>query len=126
MDYRTPLAKVRGLGAAHNGVGHWWLQRISSIMLIPLSFWLVLYAKHLSTATHTQISTWLAEPINSFCAIAWILTVFYHAALGLQVVIEDYVHTTWQKIAAIWLVKISFLALALASVLSVLKIIFVA
>jgi succinate dehydrogenase / fumarate reductase membrane anchor subunit len=123
MDYRTPLAKVRGLGSAHNGVGHWWLQRISSIMLIPLSFWPVVYAKHLLTATHAQISAWLTEPLNSFFAITWLLTVFYHAALGLQVVIEDYVHTEWRKITTRWLVKLSFFALALVTILNVLRII---
>lgn len=125
MDYRTPLAKARGLGSAHNGTAHWWMQRISSIALIPLSFWLVIYCKQLLTASHTQISAWLAEPLNSFFAIAWITTVFYHAALGLQVVLEDYLHTQWQKIAAVWAVKISFFGLGLATILAVLRIVLV-
>jgi succinate dehydrogenase / fumarate reductase membrane anchor subunit len=124
MDYKTPLAKVRGLGAAHNGVGHWWMQRVSSVMLIPLSFWLVAYGKQLTTATYTQISDWIAEPLNSFCTVAWLIMVFYHAALGLQVVIEDYVHTQWRKIAAVWAVKIGFFSLGLATILAVLRIVF--
>jgi succinate dehydrogenase / fumarate reductase membrane anchor subunit len=125
MDYRTPLAKVRGLGSAHNGTTHWWMQRISSIALIPLSFWLVIYSKQLLTATHVQISAWLAEPMNSFFAVAWVITVFYHAALGLQVVIEDYVHTEWRKIVTVWTVKLSFFGLGLATILTLLRIIFV-
>jgi succinate dehydrogenase / fumarate reductase membrane anchor subunit len=120
MDYRTPLAKVRGLGTAHNGVAHWWMQRLSAVILIPLTIWLVSYAKQLTTATHPQISAWLAEPLNSICAIAWITAVFYHSALGLQVVIEDYIHQSWQKITLVWGIKIGFLGLALASVLAVL------
>lgn len=124
MDYKTPLAKVRGLGAAHNGTTHWWMQRISSIMLIPLSFWFVTYAKQLTTANYVQISAWLAEPLNSFFAIAWVITVFYHAALGLQVILEDYVHTQWRKIASVWAVKISFLGLGLATILVILRIVF--
>jgi succinate dehydrogenase / fumarate reductase membrane anchor subunit len=123
MDYKTPLAKVRGLGAAHNGTAHWWMQRISSILLIPLSFWLIAYTKQLTAASHEQISAWLTEPLNSLCAIAWLMAVFYHAALGLQVVIEDYVHSHWQKIATIWMVKISFFGLGLASILAVLRIV---
>ena len=124
MDYKTPLAKVRGLGSAHNGTAHWWVQRISSIMLIPLSFWFVIYAKKLTILSRTEISAWLVEPLNSFFAIAWLITVFYHAALGLQVVIEDYVHTQWRKIATVWVVKISFFGLGLAAVLAVLQIAF--
>ena len=122
MDYKTPLAKARGLGAAHNGTAHWWMQRISAIALIPLSFWLVIYCKQLVTATHVQISSWLSEPLNGLFAIAWIIAVFYHAALGLQVVLEDYVHTEWRKIAAVWAIKISFFGLALATILAVLRI----
>lgn len=124
MDYKTPLAKVRGLGSAHNGTGHWWMQRISAVILIPLSFWFVIYAKKLAALTHAEISTWLAEPLNSFFAVAWLMAVFYHAALGVQVVIEDYVHTEWRKIATVWAVKISFWGLGLATVLTVLRIAF--
>lgn len=122
MDYRTPLAKVRGLGAAHNGTAYWWMQRISAIALIPLSFWLVVYCKQLLTATHEQITVWLSEPLHSLLAVMWIIIVFYHAALGLQVVLEDYVSTSWRKIAAVWIIKLSFLGLGLSTVLAMLKI----
>jgi succinate dehydrogenase / fumarate reductase membrane anchor subunit len=123
MDYRTPLAKVRGLGTAHNGVGHWWMQRLSAIVLIPLSFWFVAYAKQLGNASYAEMSGWLAEPLHSICAIVWILAVFYHAALGLQVVIEDYIHSQWQKISCIWGVKVVFLGFALTATLAVLRVV---
>ena len=123
MDYKTPLAKVLGLGAAHNGVSHWWMQRMSAVALIPLTFWLIAYCKQLLTASHLQIVAWLAEPLNSLLAIVWIIVVFYHAALGLQVVLEDYVPIKWQKISAIWLVNFTLVTLALASILAVLRIV---
>jgi len=122
MDFRTPLAKVRGLGAAHSGVSHWWTQRITAIALIPLSFWMVIYLKLLSSANYEQVLAWLNQPLNSLCAVLWIIAVFYHSALGLQVVIEDYVHTESFKITAIWVVKLSCIVLAVASIIAVFRI----
>jgi succinate dehydrogenase / fumarate reductase membrane anchor subunit len=122
MDYRTPLAKARGLGSAHNGVEHWWLARISAILLIPLIFWLLLYVKQLLLSSRFEVLSWLAEPQNTFCAIAWIVAVFFHAALGMQVVIEDYIPAAGWKIFLIEVVKISCLLLGLLSILIVLKI----
>lgn len=123
MDYRTPLAKVLGLGSAKSGTEHWWMQRITAIILIPLTFWVVAFIKQLGHADHQQISTWLTKPFNSLFAISFIIVAFYHASLGLQVVIEDYVHTTKYKIACIWLMKLSFLFMGLTAILSVLRII---
>jgi succinate dehydrogenase / fumarate reductase, membrane anchor subunit len=122
VDYRTPLNKVRGLGTAHNGFSHWWLQRITAVILIPLSFWLIAYCKHLLSATHGEISHWLAQPFNSVAALIWTAVVSYHAALGLQVVIEDYVHSSWQKITAVWTVKLFFFGLAVGMILMLLQI----
>ena len=122
MDFRTPLAKVRGLGAAHTGVSHWWMQRITAIALIPLSLWMVAYLKLLSSANYEQVLAWLNQPLNSLAAILWIIAVFYHAALGLQVVIEDYVHTESVKITAIWVVKLSCFVLAIATMIAVFRI----
>ena len=123
MDYKTPLAKVRGLGSAHNGTTHWWMQRVSSILLIPLSFWLMAYLKKVTIFSHAEITAWLAEPLNSLGAILWLLTVFYHAALGLQVVMEDYIHSAGRKIVAIWAMKLGFLGMGLATILTVLRVI---
>ncbi len=122
MDYQTPLAKVRGLGSAKAGTDHFWMQRITAIALIPLSLWMVSYTNQLLNASHEQIVTWLAGPLDSILAIAWVIAAFYHAALGLQVVIEDYVHTEWRKISSIWLMKLTFLFLAIAAIIAIFRI----
>ncbi|MDD2802547.1 MAG: succinate dehydrogenase, hydrophobic membrane anchor protein [Methylobacter sp.] len=122
MDYRAPLAKARGLGSAKSGTHHWWMQRVTAVMLIPLSFWLVSFLNLTFTASYTQTVTWLASPINSIAMITWILMVCYHAALGLQVVIEDYVAASGVKIVTIWLVNLTMLLLAVTALLGVFRI----
>ncbi len=123
MNYRTPLANVLGLGSAKTGSNHWWMQRISAIALIPLTFWMVAFIKQLNNANYNQISAWLSEPLNSLLAISFVIAAFYHAALGLQVVIEDYVQNESYKITAIWTIKLGFLFLALTALVSILRII---
>lgn len=122
MDYQTPLAKVRGLGSAKTGTGHFWMQRITAITLIPLSLWMVSFTQQLLTASHGEMVEWLAGPWDLTLALAWVLAAFYHAALGLQVVIEDYVHTEWIKISSIWVMKLTFLFFAIAAIVALFKI----
>ena len=122
MDYQTPLAKVRGLGSAKAGTGHFWMQRITAITLIPLSLWMVSFTERLLDATHQEIIVWLSGPLDTILAIAWVIAAFYHAALGLQVVIEDYVHTECIKISSIWAVKLTFLLFALAAIVAIFRI----
>ncbi|KAF3978166.1 MAG: succinate dehydrogenase, hydrophobic membrane anchor protein [Methylococcales symbiont of Iophon sp. n. MRB-2018] len=122
MDLQTPLAKVRGLGSAKAGTHHFWMQRITAISLIPLSFWMVSFTRQLLTASHSEMVVWLAAPVDTSIAIAWIIAAFYHAALGLQVVIEDYVHSEWLKITSIWLMKLTFFFFALATIVAIFRI----
>ena len=123
MDFRTPLAKVRGSGSAKSGTSHWWMQRITAVALIPLSFWLIIFLDLCLTAPYRQTVDWLAAPTNTVCIAAWILIAFYHAALGLQVVIEDYVAADGVKIVSVWAVNLGFGFLALAALLAVFRII---
>jgi succinate dehydrogenase / fumarate reductase membrane anchor subunit len=123
MHYRTPLSRVLGLGSAKAGTHHWWMQRITAIALIPLSFFAVSLLELSFNAPFAQTVAWLATPLHSTIIIAWLLSVFYHAALGLQVVIEDYIAVEGTKIAAVWTVNIVFFLLAVAAVLGVLRII---
>lgn len=125
MDYRSPLAKVRGLGSAKTGTSHWWMQRVTAVALIPLSFWLITFLDLCINAPYQQTVDWLASPFNTGCIVAWILAVFYHAALGLQVVIEDYVAAEGVKIISIWVVNLAFLFLAIAALIAVLRIVLV-
>lgn len=122
MDFQTPLARVRGLGSAKAGTLHFWMQRITAITLIPLSFWMVFFTKQLLEASHKEIVAWLSGSMDAILAITWIVAAFYHAALGLQVVIEDYVQSEWRKITMIWLVKLSFLFSAIAAIVAIFRI----
>ena len=122
MDFQTPLAKVKGLGSAKAGTDHFWMQRITAITLIPLSLWMVSYTEQLLEATYQDTVIWLAGPLDSILAITWVIAAFYHAALGLQVVIEDYVHTEWLKISSIWLMKLTFAFFAIAAIVAIFRI----
>jgi succinate dehydrogenase / fumarate reductase membrane anchor subunit len=121
MDYRSPLAKVRGLGSAKTGTSHWWMQRVTAVALIPLTYWLITFLNLSLNAPYQHTVEWLAIPLNTLCIVAWVLAVFYHAALGLQVVIEDYIAAEGVKIAAVWTVNMSFLLLALAALIAVFR-----
>jgi succinate dehydrogenase / fumarate reductase membrane anchor subunit len=122
MDYQTPLAKVRGLGSAKAGTGHFWMQRITAITLIPLSLWMVSFTQQLLSASHGDMILWLSGPWDLTLALVWVVAAFYHAALGLQVVIEDYVHTEWIKITSIWTMKLTFLFFAIAAIVALFRI----
>lgn len=123
MDFRTPLSRVKGLGSAKSGTAHWWMQRVTAVALIPLSFWLINFLGLSLTAPYEQTHAWLASPLKSVCIVAWIIAVFYHAALGLQIVIEDYVAAEGPKIISIWAVNLTFLFLAIAALLAVFRIV---
>ncbi len=125
MDYRSPLAKVRGLGSAKAGTSHWWMQRVTAVALIPLSFWLIIFLNLSLNASYQETVEWLASPLNTLGMVAWVLAVFYHAALGLQVVIEDYIAAEGFKIVAVWTVNLSFLLLALAALIAVFRILLI-
>ena len=123
-DYRSELGRVRGLGSAKEGVHHWWMQRLTALALIPLSLWLVAALVAQTGASHAAVTAWIAQPITVGLLVLLIGATFYHAQLGLQVVIEDYVHNERLKIAGLLLVKTAALLLALAGILAVLFVAF--
>ena len=122
MGFRTPLARARGLGSAREGAGHWWAQRLTAIALVPLCLWFVAGILGLIGAGHGAALAWIASPLNAVLLVLLLLAVFHHGQLGLQVVIEDYVHTEWCKIALIVAVKFASLVLGLAAVFAVARI----
>ncbi|MBL1147835.1 MAG: succinate dehydrogenase, hydrophobic membrane anchor protein [Pseudomonadota bacterium] len=89
---QSPLAKARGLGSAKSGYHHWWMQRVTALALVPLSLWMLLHLPRLFAATYTDALTWMAHPWNSLALLLFLWMAFYHAVLGLEVVIEDYIH----------------------------------
>ena len=92
MSMRNPLERARGHGSAKEGVHHWYAQRASAVLLIVLTGWLIYAIIHLAGASHAAASSFIAQPTNAAFFILLIVTSLYHAMLGLQVVIEDYVH----------------------------------
>ena len=124
MNLRTPLSRAKGLGSAKEGVGHWWMQRVTSLFLIPLVIWAALVMATLGNYDHNYFTNWLAQPLNAILMITLLVVVCYHAALGLQVIIEDYVHLTAVKIISIVAVYLFSFILALVGIFAVLKITF--
>jgi len=124
MSFRTPLARARGLGSAGEGTGHWWAQRLTAIALVPLCLWFVAGILGLIGAGHGAAVAWIASPFNAILLALLIFAVFHHGQLGLQVVIEDYVHTEWRKIALIVCVKFAALILGLAALFAIGRIAF--
>jgi succinate dehydrogenase / fumarate reductase, membrane anchor subunit len=89
---RSPLGRAIGLGSAKEGVEHWWAQRVTGLALVPLTLWFVLELVSLVGANRDEFVDWVSEPVTAVLLILLLAATFYHAALGLQVVIEDYVH----------------------------------
>ncbi|SUO94955.1 succinate dehydrogenase, hydrophobic membrane anchor protein [Suttonella ornithocola] len=121
MSILTALKQAKGLGSGHNGTHHFIVQRLTAVMLIPLVLYF-LYAIILLTGAKTfaDVTHWFANPFNSGVLITFLVTAFYHAALGLQVVIEDYIHcekSKWLLLIAVRGLGVLFAIIAVVSVL---------
>ena len=119
---RSPLAKARYLGSAKSGVEHWYAQRLSAAALVPLGLWFAYGATVLVRADYATAVTWISDPLNAALFILFLSCLYYHALIGLQVVVEDYVPEYGKKIAALAIIRVFIILLALMSVLSILKI----
>ena len=98
MSLRAPLAVARNHGSAHDGVHHWWMQRLTALALVPLLLWLIFSLPTLVTLEYEAARTWLSSPFNAFMAVLLTWIVALHARLGVQVILEDYVGTRWQEV----------------------------
>ena len=123
-QFRGDLARVKGLGAAKEGVAHWWAQRVSAVALVPLTIWFVVAVVAHVGSDHATMVDWLSSPLSLGLMIAVVVATFYHAELGLQHVIEDYVQSEACKIALLLALKFACLALGLAAIVSLLVIAF--
>ncbi len=119
---KSELAKAKGLGSAHEGADHWLAQRITAIANIPLVLWFVYSIVQMKDATHAQFTGWLEHPLNAILMILLIISVFYHAKLGAQVVVEDYIHNEGFKTVKLICQKLVFFGLGIACIFSILKI----
>jgi succinate dehydrogenase / fumarate reductase, membrane anchor subunit len=123
---RNPLAKVRGLGSAKKGVSHWWTQRLISIALIPLSIWfMVVVLTTLIEATRVEVADWIANPVVAMLMLAFTLLMIAHCKMGIQEVIEDYIHREGIKLAALITNMFVSWALAVITLFSVAKLHFI-
>lgn len=119
---RSPLGRAVGLGSAKEGVDHWWQQRLTAIALVPLGLWFVASLLGHIDGSYEDAVAWLGSPLPAILMILLISATFYHAALGMQVVVEDYVHREWVKLSALILVRLACLLLAVAGVFAVLRV----
>ena len=121
MALKTPLARVLGLGSAKEGVDHWWSQRLTAVALVPLGLWFIYSILSLLASDHSAAVEWLRSPIQATLLILFNISVFWHAFLGLQVVIEDYIHTEWLKVALLMSLKMFLALLVGISILMILQ-----
>jgi len=123
QNMRTPLARAIGLGSAKEGVGAWWAERVSAVALVPLTLWFAASIIAHTGSDYAAFIVWLRTPPAAILMILLLITLFYHTALGLQVVIEDYVHSA-AKFAAVIAVRLGCCALVTAGAVATLRIAF--
>ena len=117
----SPLARAMGLGSAKEGAEHWWMERVSAVALVPLTLWFVASIIAHTGNDYPTFIAWLRTPLASVSMILLLIALFYHTALGLKVVIEDYVHSG-AKFLALMAVRLGCFALGLAGMVAVVRI----
>jgi succinate dehydrogenase / fumarate reductase, membrane anchor subunit len=121
-DLRSPLNRARGLGSAKSGVHHFWMQRLTAVALIPLVIWFAVSLVMLSGADYGMARSWLSSPFVMVLLILTICVGLYHGQLGMQVVIEDYVHNEGVKLALIVAIKFIAVFFGLAAIVASMRI----
>ena len=122
MDLRTPLNRARGLGSAKDGLHHWWAQRLTAVALIPLVVWFAISLVMLSGADYAIARAWIGSPIVMVLLILTVVIGLHHGQLGMQVVIEDYVHSDGVKLALIIGIRFVAAFFGLAAAVAILRI----
>ena len=124
MDMRTPLGRARGLGSTNDGVHHWWAQRLTGIALVPLVLWFVYSAIQMSGASHAEFIAWVSTRGNPVLLILLIVSMFHHGQLGLQVVVEDYIHGEGTKLTLLIAIKFAAIFFGASAIYAVLRLTF--
>ena len=119
---RNPVGRVMGYGSARSGLSTWMRERLSGLALVPLGLWFVFAAVSISGSTYEETRVWLGTPWNTTLMLLTVVLSFWHAKMGVQVILEDYVNQEWLRMGAILAVKTISALLALASALAVLRI----
>jgi succinate dehydrogenase / fumarate reductase membrane anchor subunit len=119
---RSPLGRARGLGSARAGYHHWWIERVEAVALVPLTIWFIFALLHLVGASHQAMIDWLSSPLSMVLLLLLITATFHHFSLGVESVLNDYVHQPTIKMWSIFAIKGACTVLALLCIVSVLRI----
>lgn len=119
---KTPLSRAYGLGSAKDGASHWWMQRLTSVALVPLTLWFGFSLASLGELSHATVVSWMREPATAVLLVSLLIAGCYHAALGLRVIVEDYVHAAAVKVGMIVAVELGSFLLGLIGVVAVMKV----
>ena len=122
MSLETPLHKVQGMGSSHSGVSHFWRQRVTAAALIPLTLWFGVSVLGLVGAHEASTLAFLSQPLNAILMAAFVLILLYHMTLGLQVIIDDYVHSNGRKLFLMLLMRSFAIAAGATSIFALLRI----
>ena len=120
MSLRSPLGRVLGLGSAKDGTDHWWAQRVSAVALLFLGGWFGYSLVRLESQTYLDVIRFIDQQLNAVLLALFSLTLAYHSYLGVQVVIEDYVHTPGTKVVSLLLSRFAHVFVAIAAVYAIL------
>jgi succinate dehydrogenase / fumarate reductase, membrane anchor subunit len=126
MSLRHPIARARGLGSAKDGTGHFWVQRLTSVALALLIPWFIWTSVSLFGSDLASVRATLAQPLHATLMVAFVIALFWHAKLGLQVIVEDYIHVKWLEIALQIAITFVFFLAPLAAVMAIARIVFAA
>ena len=124
MSLRSPLSRVLGLGAAKEGVRHWWSQRLTSVALVPLSLWFVVSLLALPSLGYATVVAWMRQSSTALFLIIFVLIAAWHSQLGVRVVVEDYVHGAGARTLTLVLLSFAHVLLAAAGIFAILKVAF--
>ena len=122
MSLRSPLSRVLGAGSAKEGTDHWWLQRVTAVALVLLGVWFLLALLSIDSWTRAELAAWVGRPSHAVMLLLLSVTLARHSALGVEVVIEDYVHGPGLKVAALILSKFAHVFLGVLAILAILKV----
>tara|TARA_B100001123_G_C15301416_1_gene1021180 strand:- start:712 stop:1116 length:405 start_codon:yes stop_codon:yes gene_type:complete len=118
----NPLARARGLGSAKDGVHHWWMQRVTAVLLVPLLIWFTIsFLGEVASSNRLDVVNWFESPVHSFLLIALLTAALFHAQLGMRVIFEDYIHKNPYKMICLTLNQIIFPLAILISWVAILK-----
>jgi succinate dehydrogenase / fumarate reductase membrane anchor subunit len=121
MSLRTPLSAAKGLGSAKEGAHHWWVQRLTSIALVPLTLWLAYTIATFGDMSYQAVVVWMQSPLVAAALAVLVVVLFYHVQLGIQVILEDYVHGGL-KIASLILLNFACISLVFIGIFSIIKV----